>query len=38
MLAAADKDVEENEAGRPAVFKLRMLPEMVGVFQKLVLF
>ena len=34
MLQAAERDVEENEAGRPAVHKLRMLPQVVDLMQK----
>ncbi|KAI5481908.1 transcription factor Iws1 [Pseudohyphozyma bogoriensis] len=34
MLAAAEKDVDENEAGRFAVNKLRMLQEVVDAMQK----
>ncbi|GAA5873065.1 hypothetical protein JCM8547_000021 [Rhodosporidiobolus lusitaniae] len=34
MLNAADRDVEENELGRPAVHKLRLLPKVVDLMQK----
>lgn len=34
MFHAADKDTDENREGRPAVFKLRMLPQVVEMMQK----
>ncbi|GAA6061535.1 hypothetical protein JCM10212_002742 [Sporobolomyces blumeae] len=34
MLQAADRDIEENDNGRPAVHKLRMLPQVVDLMQK----
>lgn len=34
MLTAADRDVEDNEQGRYAVHKLRMLPQVVQMMQK----
>ncbi|GAA5920423.1 hypothetical protein JCM1841_003391 [Sporobolomyces salmonicolor] len=34
MLQAADRDGEENENGRPAIHKLRMLPQVVELMQK----
>lgn len=34
MLTACDNDIEENEAGRFAIHKLRMLPEVVGLMRK----
>lgn len=34
MLHEADKDIEENETGKYAVHKLRMLPEVVEMMQK----
>ncbi|GJN94587.1 hypothetical protein Rhopal_007670-T1 [Rhodotorula paludigena] len=34
MLQAADRDVEENELGRPALHKLRLLPKVVDLMQK----
>lgn len=36
MLRAADDDVEENNLGRPALNKLRMLPKVVDLMQKCV--
>ncbi|KPV72713.1 uncharacterized protein RHOBADRAFT_38826 [Rhodotorula graminis WP1] len=37
MLRAADEDVDENNLGRPALNKLRLLPKVVDVMQKTVL-
>ncbi|GAA5909074.1 hypothetical protein JCM8208_007423 [Rhodotorula glutinis] len=37
MLRAADEDVEENNLGRPALNKLRLLPKVVDLMQKTVL-
>ena len=37
MMQAADQDIEENRAGRPAVYKMRMLPAVVEMMQKSVL-
>ncbi|GAA6009421.1 hypothetical protein JCM10207_003774 [Rhodosporidiobolus poonsookiae] len=34
MMTAADRDTEENELGRPAVHKLRMLAKVVDLMQK----
>lgn len=34
MYTAADADIEENEAGRYAVHKLRMLQNVVEMMQK----
>lgn len=34
MFNAADRDIEENEAGRFASHKLRMLPTVVDMMQK----
>lgn len=34
MFHAAEKDIEENNAGRFAVHKLRMLPQVVEIMQK----
>jgi hypothetical protein len=36
MMTAADRDTEENQMGRPAVHKLRLLPEVVELMQKCV--
>jgi len=38
MLRAADEDVEENNLGRPALNKLRLLPKVVDLMQKCVAF
>lgn len=34
MLIAVERDLEENENGRPAVYKLRMLDSVVDMMQK----
>ncbi|BGP21073.1 hypothetical protein JCM10213_007591 [Rhodosporidiobolus nylandii] len=34
MFTAAERDIEENEMGRPAVHKLRLLPKVVELMQK----
>lgn len=34
MFNAADRDIEENESGRFASHKLRMLPTVVDMMQK----
>ncbi|GAA5887017.1 hypothetical protein JCM6882_009417 [Rhodosporidiobolus microsporus] len=34
MMTACDQDLEENELGRPAVHKLRLLPQVVEIMQK----
>ncbi|GAA5833536.1 hypothetical protein JCM11251_003521 [Rhodosporidiobolus azoricus] len=34
MMSACDRDLEENELGRPAVHKLRLLPKVVDIMQK----
>lgn len=34
MMTAAERDVEDNEAGRFAVHKLRLLPQVVNLMQK----
>ncbi|GAA6030504.1 hypothetical protein JCM8097_006178 [Rhodosporidiobolus ruineniae] len=34
MLNAADRDIEENDLGRPALHKLKLLPQVVELMQK----
>jgi transcription factor SPN1 len=34
MILAAERDVEDNQDGKPAVHKLRMLPQVVDLMQK----
>lgn len=34
MMVACDNDIEDNEAGRFAIHKLRILPEVVNLMQK----
>ncbi|GAA6005327.1 hypothetical protein JCM11491_002659 [Sporobolomyces phaffii] len=34
MIVAAERDVEDNQDGKPAVHKLRMLPQVVDLMQK----
>lgn len=36
MLQAAEKDSEENLLGRPAIYKLKLLPSVVEIMQKYV--
>lgn len=38
MILAAERDQEDNQDGKPAVHKLRMLPQVVDLMQKCVLF
>lgn len=34
MILAAERDVEDNQDGKPAVHKLRMLPQVIELMQK----
>jgi len=34
MMVACDNDIEDNEAGRFAIHKLRILPDVVNLMQK----